>query len=578
MTDVKKKLVNIRRAIVDNRYQIMVIIIALAVVSVFVIWYVLHQHTVFFWDNSAYWMKTRGLTTWLETSTKAAIVGVIESIRYDEYNLFFAVPLTVFDAVFGGSRLVYILSIFGLYFVPATLLLALVCYRLTAKLWISRRFNSSWKYTITWLYVALNPFIILPVLGGYPDIVGLIPLSLALLIYLKYRSFIKVKHLVFMALLLLTATLLRRWYVFGAAGLILTVCVDQVTLLQVWNITKQKVIKLLKLTVLPLVYAGTFILIAFDYVRKLLSTDYSIEYAAYKFHHNYFELGLFVLNHYGLFLTLLAVAGIIGVLINKRANRKLIIAVLLSQVFAFFAVGRVQTFDTHQYYLLTIGLLIGIGALPFVFTRYKAKIVQPIIFGVIALVFLGSWASMYGYFNPMFGFSNVKAQPESRNDIATLKKIYTDVRTLDTRVNSPDTVYVLACSFQFNIDLFRNIPLSTDATMTPIQDAKFTPTAIFDVAQGFDKSFFTSDIVIDSTPVGYITTNKNEQQVIEILHKELMTGGKLNPYYQLTNSYSIEDGYTVTVLKRMDDIPQAVRDDIISQIIHTHKEQVPVVE
>jgi hypothetical protein len=41
---------------------------------------------------------------------------------------------------------------------------------------------------------------------------------------------------------------------------------------------------------------------------------------------------------------------------KSNKNKQLVIVIIISQLFCFFAVGRVQTFDTHKYYLLTIGL------------------------------------------------------------------------------------------------------------------------------------------------------------------------------------------------------------------------------
>jgi len=57
---------------------------------------------------------------------------------------------------------------------------------------------------------------------------------------------------------------------------------------------------------------------AFDYVRQLVTTDYTATYAAYKFHDNYVELGLYIFNHYGIALLLIAVAGIIGLFLTKK--------------------------------------------------------------------------------------------------------------------------------------------------------------------------------------------------------------------------------------------------------------------
>lgn len=558
------------------RYQLLLISIITVALLAFVVWYVLQQKTIFFWDNSAYWMKTRGLAEWIAISPQSAIIGIVESVRRDEYNILFALPLTAATYLFGESRLVYILSIYILYFLPASLLMAAVCQRVIRGLY-DTVWSEKWAYVFIWSVIALNPFIILPILGGYPDIVGLIPICISLLLYIRHRHDIKIKHLISIAALLLLATFLRRWYIFEAVGLIIAIGADQIILKQAWRINKHKIISLLRLTILPVTYISLFVFIAFDYARQLVTTDYTATYAAYKFHDSYVELGLYILNHYGIALSLIAVAGIIGLFLTKKNDRQLVAVLLMSQVFAFFAVGRVQTFDTHQYYLLTLGFLVGMCAFPYILTA-KRSFVRPILIAAVMLVYTLSWWTMYGNFFTNNGLSDVEAAPQKRGDISTLKRLYVDVNDISASVPGSDTVYVLACSFTFNIDLFRNIPLSVGHKGIPIQSNKFTPSAIFDVAQGFDKSFFTSSIVIDSDPVGYITVHKEEQQIITILHNELQPGGRLRQYYEVLNTYSIDNGYTIFTYRRTGNIPQNIQNSIISEIRATHAESVPILD
>jgi hypothetical protein len=558
------------------RYQLLTMLVIIGVLVAFVAWYVVQQRMIFFWDLSAYWMKTRGLAEWMVINPKAAFLGVVESVRHDEYNALFAVPLALMTHLFGGSRFVYIFSIFTLYFLPATLLMAAVCHKVIRGMNHSVWFEK-WGYVIVWGGIALNPFIVLPAVLGYPDIVGLIPISIALLIYIKHRHEIKISHLLLIALLLLLATFLRRWYIFEAAGLMLAIASDQIVLQRAWQITKQKIVTLLKLTILPITYLSLFIFVAFDYFKQLTTTDYTVKYAAYKFHDDYLELGIFVGNHYGVILSLIAIAGFIGLFRARKVDRQLVVILLVSQVFAFFAVGRVQTFDTHQYYLLTLGLLVGLSAFPYI-VNVKKMFVRPILFSAIAIVYLLSWWTMYSNFPTNNGLSDVEAAPQQRSDIATLKTLYSDIEDVSATIPSTDTVYVLACSFVFNIDLFRNIPLSTGDETDLIPNDKFTPTAIFDVAQGFDKSFFTSHVVIDSDPVGYITPHEGEQQVITILHNELRADGRLAPYYKLLKTYDIDNNYTIITYQRVSDIPLDIQNSIIADILATHTEPVPILE
>jgi len=175
----------------------------------------------------------------------------------------------------------------------------------------------------------------------------------------------------------------------------------------------------------------------------------------------------------------------------------------------------------------------------------KRSFARPILIAVVMLVYTLSWWTICGNFFINNGLSDVETAPQKRGDISTLKRLYVDVNNISASVPGSDTVYVLACPFTFNIDLLRNIPTSAGYKGIPIQSNKFTPSAIFYVAQGFDKSFFTSSIVIDSDPVGYITIHEEEQQIISILHNELQPSGRLRQYYEVLNTYSIDNGYTI---------------------------------
>lgn len=550
------------------------------VMAVFVSWYVGSERTIYYWDNSAYWMKTRGLADWLRLDIISAIKGVLHSIRYDEYNLLFAVPLSFATLLFGGSRLTYILSIYVLYFIPACMLLAVVVKNIIGNQW-PVFIGNKWRYPAVLALVMLNPFMILPVLNGYSDVVGLIPVCLAILLYQKVRTTLRPSYLVGVGLLLLVATLLRRWYVFGSVGLILGIFIDQAYFNRTRPPARQIIIRVLKFSILPLTYGGLFLACCYPYVVQLITTDYVDRYKAYRFHDNYFELAGLIAQHYGAILFAMALAGVIGLVCARKTNRSLLCVIIVAQTFAFFAVGRVQSFDTHQYYLLTPGLLAGLIGLPLTIYYYAPEKYKKAFsaFAIVALcsVYLMSGLKLYDGSKVPSAFTNVSASPQRRHDIIELQKIYSDVEQQDyDGHNANGSVYVLACSFVFNVDLFRNIPLSTMSKSQTIKDNEYAPTAIFDVAQGFDTAFFRAEVVVDSNPVGYITTHKEEQQIITLLHDALQEGGSLRPYYGVVHQpYAIDNGYKVFVFRQISPVPTTVQNEIVRKIKATHP-SVPV--
>lgn len=542
-------------------------ILILTLLGVFLIeGFVRSEHTVYFWDYSAYQKDVVMLSHWLMQDPIGAIRGILHSIRYDEYNLLFATPLVPAAWIFGTSRLSYELSVFVLYAVPASLLLAYLFSKAVSKV---SAVSFKWTFLVTWILIIANPLFIVALLKGYPDIVGLIPISIALILYMRYRNKPRVRLFVSVASLLLLATFLRRWYIFAAAGSLLAIGIDQ---LQIKIRMKQEfgLVKLIaRIGLLGIVYVGGFVIIAWPYVKKLLATNYGDAYAAYKTHNGYVDLGIQVVQHFGGILLLIAIAGLVLGLARLKNQRSLIGVIGVAAVFAFFAVGRVQSFDLHQYYLLILPFLFGIVLAVFLFAKNRPKYVLGAGVAIIIAVY---GVSAYGIFTPAssiaFAFSQVNAQPDSRPDVDSLERLYRDVAR---QASSSDTLYVLACSNVLNADVFRNIPLYLTVGDSKVADQSIVATTELDVRDGFYTHFFMADVVLDSDPVGYITQNKQEQQIAPLLHNEIADGLLTKYYTKLPTIYSLEKGYTASLYVRSEMIPDTVREQVLQKVQATHK-------
>ena len=84
LLSAKNSIKNIGYQVTRYRFQLLVSIVIIGVVTWFVVWFVATESTIYFWDYSEYWMKTRALADWAKQDLSSAIQGVIQSIRTDE--------------------------------------------------------------------------------------------------------------------------------------------------------------------------------------------------------------------------------------------------------------------------------------------------------------------------------------------------------------------------------------------------------------------------------------------------------------------------------------------------------------
>jgi|GEM_PF-2971860 len=562
---------------------LLTVVVLVAAMIAFTTWYVKTEKTVYYWDSAGFWLPVIVLTDELRTDKSEALSHVIHSIQHEEYNMLYTPPLALVGLVFGNSRLVYELSILILYLIPASFTITVVADMITRRMW-PFKISVVWRITLTWVLVVTNPFLIAAVLKGYPDVVGLVPIWIALVVYAKKRASLSWRWLVAIGTLFVLATLLRRWYIFAAVSTIMAIGIDQIYLLALRTIQQTGVKRWLRalrrlgvLLLLPLTYIGLFVAVAWPYIQRLFSTDYATSYAAYKNHSSYFDLLGMTINHFGVLLVIIALSGLVLGWVY-RARRYMIFIIVTSCAIAFVAVGSIQSFDTHQYYLLITPLFVGLALAPVMLTKlivekapkhYNAKLILITIFAAVVSLQLLTWLEALTPHKPTNTkiLSDTRLAPVVRNDTETLKGIYTDV---SKQLMAGESVYVVSSNFTFNVDIFRNIPLSLTGIPKSIPDSSLALATQLDVRDGFSKGFFEARLVIDSSPAGYITSNHSEQQIVKILHESMEPGGALRDYYTIIGVYALDKNHKVFVYRKVTEVPVEVRAELIDAITKTH--------
>ena len=566
----------LKKSVQEYKYPLLAASVMFSLLTIFVVWFVASEKTIYTWDFANYWRPAMDLSHQMRDSPIDALKTIIKRTRTDEYNLLHATLPAVWMLVFGVSRMSYILSIYLLYFIPATVAMAAVAYQLLLPLLKNvRKVSLPWIGVLLWMPIVFNPIILVPIVRGYPDIVGLGVISVVVLVYMRYRNALNNRYLLIMAVLLVLTTLLRRWYVAGSVGLIIGIGLDQLLLIARGRPSDwpSKIKQMAKLVVLPATYIGVFCLIAWPYIVYALSANYTASYSAYQRHHNYFELLFFTLNHFSLPIIAVAVFSLVMLALKKK-DKGFVLVSMVSVLFSFFFVGRVQSFDAHQYYLLTLPVVVGVSLFPFLgvlFARERYPAMQRkalLIVSCAALPLLAlslNWYSIYIHkieATPVL-VSRLEIRPMIRDDLGDIAAMYSAV----AEMGEDKKVYVIPSSNIFNIDTFRNVPLSLPVSKT-ISYNNYLYTSQLDTRDGFNTGFFDADIIVDVDPPGYIAA-LDQQQIVTYLHEQV-TVGVLSQYYDKAHSYSTNE-YNAAVYVRTKSIPKEVQNTIIETVKSTHE-------
>lgn len=247
----------------------------------FSILYVEQETPTWFWDYANYHQKFKELIPLLDDGIFPFIAAICDSVSDSQHNYTAVLPLFAGRLLFGPQRVAYIVSLVLFYLLPAGLLVT----------WLSRRaWGRSWQATsapavllAAWLY---TPFWA-PTLRGHPDLVCIVPLTLASLLLLRCRYLLQggPANAAGIGLLLWSSFLLRRHTLFTIAGLLVSTLLFALLLLasrrwhgrpiQLWPWLRNGFCLLLAL-VLPA------LLLQHGFVSEILNPAYASTFGAYR--------------------------------------------------------------------------------------------------------------------------------------------------------------------------------------------------------------------------------------------------------------------------------------------------------
>jgi hypothetical protein len=537
--------------------------LVLLAANAFTVWYVGQERALYYWDYMTYWTKTGELADTLRTASPGEVWDTLRfATQRDDYGPLPALGPATVVALFGDSRLVYLLAVVNLYLTA----LALAAWLFT------RRFCPSAGVLVPLLAVLLSPVAWQPILRGYLDIGGAARGTFALLVYLsRPAGELSGPRIVLLAALLAAMALFRRWYSFFVVAFALTASLD--TLIAAYRAGWADLSR--RLAQLALIGGWSAVLVlslAAGWVIRAATTNYAEAYVAYKTPVPWLERVITVLDSIGLAYLVGALLGGI-VLLRFRDTRRPALFLMSMCPIILLHFMRVQDFGIHHYYLFLPSCVIlqSLG-----FARLLQVIPGWIKWPTLAAATGAGVVMMAVLFVPAAwplraplrpAVSALYAPPLTRDDLPELRRLLRYTESLAARTGN-GRVAVVSSSLTLNGTMFATADRSLREPL--IRSDRVLYGYAVDRVSGFPSLFIQADVLVVGTPP-QTHLRVAEQQGIVITAESLLQRRDIGTAFEsLPQVFHLRDGVTAKVYRRVGSISQLDFAAYCERLRHAH--------
>lgn len=501
------------------------------------------EKCVYYWDYGSYWYKTLWYQDTLSTNLLDAIKNLVFSIESYEYNDLACAVISVPLKVFGNSYFAFVVLNVAMFYIPNAFLMALTFCKVLEKHTLG-----GGKIVYTYIYILLCPVALLPILMGYVDIIGMLPLTTAYLLMMD-RDFEKIDIAkdACLGISLLWVVLLRRYYAYAAVGgavfALLYWLTYGATKKEPFYRFKTKVLDMLLSVAVPAIILGSFFP---HFLVNSILNNHSYAYSAYKSTDIWGEWMLFV-QYFGLLFFTCMVIGILYC-IGKKA-RRLIIGILLGLFATCVMFFRIQDMNPHHYYIVVFPtcLLIFLGLHGLISVAGKSLLltrgVQILVIFVLTVNFLMSIGVGTAYKSILWGERTYT--PLVRSDLNALHTLELNLENLSDK--GYQSVYCTASTPILNHDILYKLNAPDFNT-----NIKYVNVPQVDLRDGFSTDFFECDVIIACDPPQYHLWQG--QEVILKLNEVMLTDNMFSDNYELNSEYLLDEGVKAMVFVKKESL------------------------
>lgn len=545
---------DIKQTIINNRYSIGIFSITLIIfLNLFVIIYMRNEHTIYYWDFSGFWRRAIELNQLLSNNLSHAINTLIRSMLYEEYSYLPQLFLSSHIAIVGDTYPRFIMATVNYGIIPSMILLYVYVHHLFKHNKTSKSF-----FICVAILLILFTGNLLPLMLGYVGSIGLY--FIVYIMFLNEKRELTFIDNLLIGLFLVIIILLRRWYVyFVIAYFIIGFIVD---IFSIGLKNHSRVIIMFKNYLIQGLFACMILAVFFfPLIKTFISYDYSFAYQSAKVGGYDFAIEWFR-DYFGLILIFPLLIGIVIGYANDRL-RRLTLFSLFSIIFIIVLFYRIQVFGSHHYYIINVFVVLlcifGFSIIDIIKLPKIIKFAFPLLFLFLysmnfLLLFTPQIDTPFNHFvNQFKGISTVlNAPPRRRNDVDIIKDM---TLYLKDNAGTHEYVYVLAGSSVFSDDILRNALLPE--VINPIPSIESTKQ--LDTRDGIPQAFFEYTYIVVTDPVQF-HNGEEYQKVIGYLANGILNDVELKPYYYLEKDYAIDQGIKVFIYRRIEDIPQSLRE------------------
>jgi len=535
--------------------------LVIGIYNLLAVLFVLLGRQVFFWDNAGFWVTSAELSEIIFSNPREFVGRVVYSIFNSDYNYIPAIAPAFIMRIFNTSRLVFILSIVNLYYIPVVVTLYFISKKTAmpfsegsvAGLCPAERRGFGGrapiqKKTATPLISFITTLVALPMIPyitvlGFLDVGGVFLIMVILFIFLKLNR----SEFDFLGgVLICILTVFRRWYIvftlaFLLCGFIYSIFTG----------------KFKKYIIMALGFIIPFFLFFQGYLtERLMGRYFADRYFAYRFPIGV-DIRLFA-RHFGLALVIGIVVYIVFALWlyrksdeeNKKATPSLLFLFSLMLVM-FFVLTRIQTHG-QQHLLLyaapfSLIILIICNGSKAIFKRRLIKFTMyAIAFSCTISVFIPRTQPRYlAELNTYAIFPSFMVYPTIRADANELLALDEFLRNLDGRTA------IMASSFTINPDLIARARASLNPTrpLTPAEHILFLPDV--DRRDGRPYDIVYADYILVTNPI-QTHLALSEQRVVLFPAQMLLTGtGFAEAFERMDTTFILRDGVRVYIFRRI---------------------------
>lgn len=535
--------------------------LSFAIANSFVYYFIGNETYIYFWDYSYYWAKYQHIGYLTFHSPLNALKEVYHSIRHDDYNLlpvFFLAPVRI---LLGPGRLPYILAITNIFVLPSAVLFSVIVQKLTSS---PDQKNSFLAVVLTLSTVLLFPQFWFPVLFGYPDVAGVVVILIILLLIMT-KPFEKMgifPALIVLGLLLSLLVMMRRWYTFWVISFFIAFAAERfIALFRQYHFSPKGYF----LSVRNLFIVGATSLIAFfalatPVARRMISTNYSDIYSAYRWAGSAEQFLRNLYGYFGLFITVLFIAALVYGVFTKNARIFSIFLIIqvVSVVLLFYMV---QEFSAQHYYLFIPSMILAISLFVANLTSSMKSIAAKLIFITgylcvlliqMSVVFIPAAADKFREITPLFSIE--RHYPLVRNDLREIERLLNVLG--DILQDNEARAYVIASSTIFSDDILRNACLLSDIPKTSCN--RILTSSHVDKRDGFPKPFLSVTHIVVAEPTQY-HLKPEDQRVTGILAAEINNArGIGSSLEKLPYEFTLDNNVKVYIYRKVRPYSEAI--------------------